>query len=293
MQILISSNFDNLNAARVDVAVEAEYGEMAVDGRLLSMNHHGPRAGNTCPCLYENIGMGEDTVIGISHVDLDTIGGIMAVMGVKPEAEAFWKLAAFIDLNGPHKLSASGASDKDIRALRAYWAFSEESKVYSNRNGAVEDVTREVDRHVVALKEILSGDAKRLKAGAAWLLESESLDADSFLFEKAGVFMRSSDRFVNHLYVNASVGVAKAIVGWNTEQASVTLSFAEDGTGDACKIVQGLWGPLAGGHKGIAGSPRGQAMTLEDAKNCHWAVVKVLSSGSCAGCDPERPCIGC
>lgn len=48
-------------------------------------------------------------------------------------------------------------------------------------------------------------------------------------------------------------------MAFNTKSGSVTLSFAEkDDPRDACEIMQKVFGPEAGGHKGIAGSPRGK-----------------------------------
>ena len=61
--------------------------------------------------------------------------------------------------------------------------------------------------------------------------------------------------------------VSPAIVSYNSTRKDITLSFYdENAIGlNACEIVQAAWGPLAGGHAGIAGSPRGQEMGLGDA----------------------------
>jgi hypothetical protein len=66
---------------------------------------------------------------------------------------------------------------------------------------------------------------------------------------------------------------ARAIVAWNPEAGTVTVSLESSVSGVSCRdIVQALWGPLAGGHAGIAGSPRGMAMTDEQFTTCIWAV---------------------
>ena len=80
---------------------------------------------------------------------------------------------------------------------------------------------------------------------------------------------------MNHLYVAPSGDVGRAIVAHNVYAGNITISLADPIPGVSCRdIVQGLWGPLAGGHAGIAGSPRGQVMSDEDVA----AVVKALEA---------------
>ena len=62
----------------------------------------------------------------------------------------------------------------------------------------------------------------------------------------------------------------------NTKFGSITVS-ALDNAFDCKAVVQGLWGELAGGHPGIAGSPRGQAMTESDLIAAVKAVATALS----------------
>ena len=120
MKILISANpealkkeLDNFSKT---VTVEAEYGSVVVEGTELTLAHHGDRSGNPAPCLHE--GKVDCDAIGLSHVDLDAMGGVLAVCGRKPVAPSFWELAAFVDVNGPHKLPESGASEEDLREER-------------------------------------------------------------------------------------------------------------------------------------------------------------------------------
>ena len=275
MRVFLSSNPDNLAAENPDVTVEAEFGARVVEGRFLTMAHHGPRSGQPCPCSYENIGMVESTTIGISHVDLDTVGGVMAVMGTKPDADEFWNLAAFVDVNGEHKMAEFGASAETVRAIRAYWAFKESNQVRSPEDGAVEDVTAKVDVHAFVLTEILAGCPLRLTFGDVWHGKREILKRESLVTYSGGVIMRKAPGFVNHLYDIDGVQQI-AIVAVNTTFQSVTVSFSREGF-DACKLVQKLWGDKAGGHKGIAGSPRDQVMTAKDADNAFQAVRDLVS----------------
>jgi hypothetical protein len=52
-----------------------------------------------------------------------------------------------------------------------------------------------------------------------------------------------------------------AVVAHNKHVGTITVSLESPIPGVSCRdVVQKLWGELAGGHAGIAGSPRGQVM---------------------------------
>jgi len=277
IDVFIASDPGSLARLAPEATVEAEYGAIVVEGSIATLAHHGPRAGNPAPCVAAVSPLPAGSIVGISHVDLDTIGGIAALMGRKPEAPGFWDLAAFVDVRGPHRLSESGASDEDIARLHAFWAWSENHRVFPERNGSARDVTREVCEAIDVLERILQDDPALLAAGEAFRLAGEALNAASFRSFEGGVIVRESDSFVNHLYSTPDGEAAEAIVALNTKFSSVTLSFADAPQGvSACTIVQGLWGELAGGHVGIAGSPRGEAMTSEDVRACAIAARAVL-----------------
>jgi hypothetical protein len=79
----------------------------------------------------------------------------------------------------------------------------------------------------------------------------------------------NANDFVNHLYTAPNGFVGGTVVAWNKATGSITISRSEPSPGIlSCReIVQDLWGPEAGGHAGIAGSPRGRRMTDEDFEN--------------------------
>jgi hypothetical protein len=206
-------------------------------------------------------------MIGLSHVDLDALGGIMALMGIKPEAPAFWKAAAYVDINGPHKLWEIEPDQKVMDQLNAYWAFSQGHRVFPERDGSVTDVTDEVESHVDVLLSILKNDPELIGAGRRWEEAQAGLERGSFCDSLNGVILRSAPTFTNHLYnagKNFIHGVA--VVAYNEKFKSCTVSCAEPIPGISCRsLVQDLWGELAGGHDTIAGSPRGQEMSYADA----------------------------
>lgn len=266
--------------------VEAEYGDEVVEGSSFTLAHHGPRSGDPSPCTKENVGpYSRPGVIGISHVDLDTMGGIMALWAMKPEAPGFWALAAYVDLNGPHKIEGVfnptwTESDKD--RLNAYWAFSQLVRVFAPKQG-VEDVTEQVMLHALAIALILEGDEELIQAGRDFVQAQKDLDKESFVRCEGNVVVRRSEKFVNHLYrfENNWGEVASAVVALNTTTGAVTVSFRESPFPHqgAAGLVQRLWGKEAGGHLGIAGSPRGMRMSEEEFERAvKWTIRAVRAS---------------
>lgn len=285
IRFILSSNPQNLEVAlngSATATVEAEYGAVTVKGSVLTMAHHGVNAGNPAPCSYGNeCGEGVE-VVGLSHIDLDSLGGCAAILGAKPEAETFWKLAEFVDLNGAHKLQMGtdqiGATKQDVAMLYAFWAWSRGFRVSPNRDGSVSDVTDKVMEGCEILKKILSGDEQMIAAGVEFQKGEQKLNESSFVEGSCGVVIRVSPNFVNHLYADPHGKVHEVVVAFNTMNGSVTISFADAPTGDvnARTIVQKLWGDLAGGHAGIAGSPRDKRMQFIDIYSAWEQVVQML-----------------
>ena len=252
--------------------VEAEYGDAVVSGSWVTLAHHGSRSHNLCPCLEENRRPPPDLLIGVSHFDLDTLGGTMALLGIKPSAPDFWRVAARIDTEGPHKLPLMGATRDTVDCLHAFWAWSEDNRVSLPRASAQGPATlvNLTDLFLKAssfITELLAGHrADAVSAGRAWAAKNEALERETLVSEygNGAVLLRSSDKFVNHLYGPT----AAAVVGYNTKVGSITVSFSDEDARkglSACDILQEVYGPLAGGHAGIAGTPRGETYTPADA----------------------------
>jgi len=283
---LLCSDPDNLAAALKgrSATVEAEYGDRVVEGSVLTMAHHGPRAGYQAPCSYLNEDVPHDLdTVGLSHVDLDSVAGCLALIGRKPECPGFWKLAEFVDLNGAHKLSQSGASDENIRRLWAWWAWSETRPQYAPRDGSVTDVTEFIYQSMGTLMHILEADyrprgADPLKDGDEHRAAEQKLNEGSFIENLGGVVVRVAPTFVNHLYVMPDGTIGDTVVALNPQDGSITVSFADEPKGtNAREIVQKLWGDEAGGHPGIAGSPRNRRMKLADLLEAVGEVALVLA----------------
>ena len=286
MQVFISSDPKALAGIDPAYTVEAEYGAVVVEGSILTLAHHGERSDSPCPCLAENLLENNDGgTIGVSHIDLDTVGGIMAVMGRRPagvEAASFWDLAAFVDVNGAHKLSESGASAQDIARLQAYWAFGQTVRVFPPRDGSVLDVSEAVEQHIEAVLAVLRDDAEMLEAGEAFKMAGEALNGESFLkMLPCGVILRQSSGFVNHLYVTPDGRIGRAVVTHNPSEklpgGAITASLADPVEGiHIGNMLSEAFSPECGGHAGIGGTERGKQRPLEDARRFASLLADVL-----------------
>jgi hypothetical protein len=282
------------------LSVEAEYGAVVVEGSEYTAAHHQPKGspyagdhvvegGRPAPCNDADIPClhAHEGTILVSHLDLDTVGGVLRAYAhtsflFDPEwAKGFWQLAAFVDTNGPHKRHLAGATDEDLARLDAWWAWMKANVPHLPRQG-VTDVTDIVAEDCyTALCNILTNNPHYLEAGKRFREAEEALNAASFIAMnlRTGFIARrapAEDDFVNHLY-RTPVGVGRAIVSHNPHKGSVTISLADNVPGVSCRAVaQELWGPLAGGHDGIAGSPRDRRMTEDDALAAAQALEAAL-----------------
>jgi hypothetical protein len=278
--IYIANNAESLTRVLLPFSststVEAEYGDTTVRGTWDTLAHHGQNASNPCPCTVTNQEKAPEA-IGVSHSDLDTLGGVMAVLGIKPETPEFWETAAFVDLNGAHKLEQCPSLTPKIREqLQAFWAWSESNRLFPPRDGTALDVTEFFETAFDIITRLLNDDTELLQAGREWAAAKKRLDAESIIQERSsGVIVREHSTFVNHLYRESGI----AVVALNSTHGSVTVSLADPIPGVSCReVVQSLWGPEAGGHDGIAGSPRGRVMTNIDLKNAADAVELALNN---------------
>lgn len=317
MRIIMTNSPETAAALNPQYTVEAEFGSVLVQGTEDTLAHHeaGKAAGFTmCPCsepnrtrtapdwndpyepiCYESC-IAAHILCVISHLDWDTIGGCLALMGKKPEGgfwDNIWAQIAFNDTNGAHKAHLSGVNHTDdskavVDAM--YWWMTEPSqRIYAPRDGSAMDMSEffeRVENFLECLEvevanahdgSVWKENTPLLDAGATWIAEQVEVEKTSYHSGRC-VIVRTAEVFVNHMYTHDDV-VAKAVVGFNPKTGAVTLSFeseeARNGL-NACTVMQTLFGPLAGGHAGIAGSPRGEVKTLEDAIEVAEVVAMAL-----------------
>ena len=112
VKVLLAPNLPLAVELTPDITVEAEYGSTVVWGRHYTAAHHQPSgpfmgrhlAGGTAPspCNDTRIPLLETGVILVSHLDLDTVGGVLralhhARMLFQPTFQSFWDLAEAVD----------------------------------------------------------------------------------------------------------------------------------------------------------------------------------------------------
>lgn len=263
----------------VVMSVEAEYGSTVVEGSLFTAAHHQKEGryagdhviagGQPCPCNNVNIPLIQEGNILISHIDLDSIGGVLRSMVefqdlFDQKHEGFWHLAAAADVRGAHKVAHWYDGVAHLK-LNAWWSAAKRMRRLPYN--AVSDVTGEVTAAGVALRAILEEDPEWMAAGMKFIQDESDLHGRTFSHWEGDMIVRiaeSPSDFCNHLYRDDGVKMAKGIICLNRGTGAITLSFADAGGPSAREIVQRLWGPEAGGHDGIAGSPRGRKMTEED-----------------------------
>lgn len=267
-KILLASNLELAAQKELNftATVEAEYGETVIKGSVYTLAHHTKQYKNCpAPCNTNVQKLPPDSTILVSHLDLDTIGGCMALMGIKPEDQEFWQGAEFIDLNGAHNLFKLSNSVQE--KLKAFWAWN--NKQERKRYTEVEDVTEKVLLAADIITKILQQDKELLTQGEEWH-KTTSQEVESKLIKessKVRVFVTDGVFCNTSYYSPLQNKVIPAIVTLNTKINSITVSMEDGGKSISAKeIVQILWGQEAGGHNGIAGSPRGWEVTPEQLK---------------------------
>lgn len=281
------------------VTVEAEYGGYVHEGSVYTAAHHQPGMEKLpAPCndiCIPNLlrsPKAQENVVLLSHLDLDSIGGAMRTFLSSSDAvfqkTSFWDLAEFVDKNGPHKLgefvkgcrSVPGAGDKLLEQLYAFWAWKEKNIPHVGSEelprDEVSDVTGLVQKASEAIRAILLGDEALIKDGREFRRMTNEKNRKTFMGVSFHTILRRTNMgpgeygFVNHLYnvLSDSGKPVPAVATYSDNTKSITISLADPVEGvNCCEIVQDLWGPEAGGHPGIAGSPRGQEMTERDFTN--------------------------
>lgn len=296
-QYFFTASYTVADAQRPAITIEAEYGERVVCGGLYTAAHHQPdMKGLPAPCNDWDIPVCEGVMVMISHFDLDTLGGCLRTEEkcqdlFYPQHEAFWALAEYVDLNGPHmmetylaRLGAEGYYQKERACIQAFWAWS---KTQPRLKGdELQNVTSLIKKGAHALRKIFAGDPDLIEAGVALKEAEEELNGGSFdrtanpRDDLSGqIILRQWDGFVNHLYnLPGDTNICGGVASLNTATGAVTISLARPIEGVSCReIMQELFGPEAGGHDGIAGTPRGQRFTIENRNRAAEALVEEIA----------------
>lgn len=287
-RVILAPSYDIAKNIKAEATVEAEYGDECLEGTMVTLAHHGPRSNNPAPCNTQDVPeLPPFATVVVSHIDLDTLGGIYALQGRKPEDYRFWEAAEMIDVKGAHHIHEL---DQDVQdKLNAYYAYNDGQP--RQRYTEAVDVTKQVEDAYGVINDILDIDAPEhdmlIADGREWAQARETAveeqliyeDKNMRVFDSNGVFCAAS------YYSPKQDVIVPATVTYNEKFKSITLAFEDGGKQlDAREIVQELWGPEAGGREGIAGSPRGVEMTKD---NLHTLVERLKEVQISAGVEKE------
>lgn len=267
-RVILAPSYDIAKNIKAEATVEAEYGDECLEGTMVTLAHHGPRSNNPAPCNTPDVPeLPPFATVVVSHIDLDTLGGIYALQGRKPEDYRFWEAAEMIDVKGAHHIHEL---DKDIHyKLNAYYAYNDGQP--RQRYTEAIDVTKQIDdtyNVVNAIVDINDPEHDKLiTAGKEWAQTREKEVEDQLVYENKDVRVFDTNGiFCAASYFSPNQNtICPATVTYNEKFKSITLAFEDGGKQlNAKEIVQELWGPEAGGREGIAGSPRNVEMTKND-----------------------------
>ena len=255
-----------LEVGPVAATVEAEYGEKVVEGVIITMAHHGERADNPAPCNWPDVPVLSEGTILVSHLDLDTVGGIMALKGTKPERDEFWQAAEYIDVSGPHHIHELPENIQD--ELNAVYAYADTLDRLPRETMEVSEIVDEYMEKVgIVLDERHPEHDQMIADGKEWAAVQQKETERCLVQENEFVRVFDSDGpFTAASYYSPEHDqVTSATVTLNRFGA-ITIAFenAEELGLNAAEIAQELWGPEAGGRAGIAGSPRGEELSRDE-----------------------------
>ena len=201
-RVILVPTYELSFGLKPDLTVEAEYGAFVVEGAKYTAAHHGQwetkyqgvheGGAKVAPCIDYEIPTVHDGLIMVSHIDADTIGGVLRALSQQPSREGdeelehsigsgyhelfpaypndpglgksfcqtFWELVAFADTMGPHRIHEFTQDIDDIckteaaiDALYAYWMWSQQRLAF--RRDIVTDITEEVHEHGRVLSVLL------------------------------------------------------------------------------------------------------------------------------------------
>ena len=270
----------------IHAAIEAEWGDFALEGKMVTANHHLLKyADCPAPCndpklidFTKTFACHSTENIIVSHIDLDTVLGVMHLWGESWYIpKEFLKVAEFIDLNGPHHIHNFPQYIQDW--FNAYWAWNSENR--AERITEVILVNDVIVGHCQFFESLFNLYAENspplIEKGKLWAENIQQLTESKLLMETENYRVFSTDGVFcgANYYSPTHRTIAKVCISFNEKFKAITVSCS-DGSLDCRALVQKLWGPEAGGHTGIAGSPRGQVMDYYELKRAVHAVKRAI-----------------
>ena len=261
--------------------IEAEYGNTVVEGVKATYAHH-VAPWTTAPSLQKNNGafsvediLDSSNYILVSHIDLDVICGILSILNAYDVRDAVKEAVNYIDCNGQHKLGS--VKDPEGKAfIESYIGIISKFRAPVG--------TEDVTDYCKMVGNILMGNREKdtdwAELGARVLAQKETEASKATVLKNNGVVLYDAPENVfglNSAYTVAGEEFGYTVVYSNKfKTITVAAAAGKDQPIDMVDFMQGQFGSAAGGHYGIAGSPRGVEYTLADAMNVFEAITKIV-----------------
>ena len=270
-------------------AVECEFGDKAVlvndefPGVTLSLNHHGEFSDNPPPSLRWDIYESEPVYDNflVSHIDLDSIFGIMwASKILRPTeiAKEIAKLVALQDVKGFHYIEKHILPNLETTVKFRFLAIGQMiTRLNFEDNGEdIVDISRNVHKIILRIKDIIiDGVPNDVKARLIEWLNKKQFEAQKYLVDNipdklhffitnsninllSAYTLPNSESVINIIY-NEDSGIL-SIACFN--EGIAEMYFGENGV---ITPLQKFFGPLAGGRKTVGGNPRDEKLQKEQA----------------------------
>lgn len=277
VKIILAPSWEIAKNINATVSVEAEYGDKVKKGTLLTLAHHSNEYKNNPPVAVHKPKPINSGTILISHIDADTVFACLDLLNLGHNIpDNIRNIIAYIDSQGFHKIKSLKLSKKTLEKIYAIKASIKAPLPKKDKPIDVTNTILSIGSKI--FKIIKSHDEDLINQGLSLKEKEDTLEKDSFHSIIGNVIIRISDKFVNFLYTHNNK-TYKAVAAFNTKDNSIIISLERPNPFISCKkIVQKLWGPLAGGHDNIAGSPRGLKMSKKDLFIAAYTLNKYISS---------------
>ena len=265
-----------------ELTVEAEYGGFVLEGTKYTAAHHQPIGspyagrhltplGRPSPCNDPNIPkLNENEVAVISHIDIDTLGGLIRATDLFEDNPVFWFYAEHIDTHGIHKAKKDHPCWIMYNGLNA-WINENHPEIDNSRNNDVTEFCYEAFKFI---KEMFTDSHLATRMGHAHIYLQDKLDESTFVeMRPCGLVVRiTNGEKVNHLYRD---GIA--IITYDEKYQTIRISTADPIQNLSCRrLAQEWWGDRAGGHDQIAGSARGVLMSKDQFREATERFIREL-----------------
>ena len=121
-------------------------------------------------------------------------------------------------------------------------------------------------------------DTEVISAGEVWEAKKKEQTEGSLVYESKNIRGFCGPYFTASSYCGSDTMVRPCTISYSTKKKAITIAFEDGGKKhNAAEIMRNLFGAGAGGHAGIAGTPRGGVYNVFDLTRTIEYVEKLLS----------------